>query len=177
MPEEPKNLAATLEERARGQALSRRPPDSPVAAAQRAPISPLQREERERTRSFLRARGEDLHNTWKEGNELAQVGVARPPPAVQSPAYAPVRERAGRQRPLLPLTAAPAWGVPAQARQAANMACAPTTSSVLGWWTETSKNRKPSGLRTCRAYHTKKNGQTSFIEAEVSASTRTLVAA
>ena len=73
------------------------------------------------------------------------------------------------------LTAPPR--APAQARQAANMACAPTTHSVLGWWTETSKNRQPSGLRTCRIYHTQKNGQTSFIEAEVSARPRARLAA
>ncbi len=52
------------------------------------------------------------------------------------------------------------------------MACAPTTHSILGWWTETSKSRQPSGLRMCRIYNAQKNGQTSFIEAEVRTSTR-----
>ncbi len=78
-------MEATLEERARAQAPSRQPHAAPVAAAQHAPLSPLQREEMERTRRFMRPRGEDLHNTWKEGNELAQVGMARPPPAARGP--------------------------------------------------------------------------------------------
>ena len=30
-------------------------------------------EDRTRTVSFLQKRGEDLHNTWKEGNEFSQV--------------------------------------------------------------------------------------------------------
>lgn len=37
------------------------------------PASALQKEELERTKRFVRYRGEDLHNTWTEGNERAQV--------------------------------------------------------------------------------------------------------
>ena len=181
MPE-PRHLAATLEERARAQAPSRQPHASPVVAAPHAAVSPLQREDMERTRRFVRPRGEDLHNTWKEGNEFAQVRVARPPPHTRAvPCPMPLRTtaraaRAGAGQCTPPALTAPPRA-PAQARQAANMACAPTTHSVLGWWTETSKNRQPSGLRTCRIYHTQKNGQTSFIEAEVSARPRARLAA
>ena len=98
MPE-PRHLAATLEERARAQAPSRQPHVSPVVAAPHAAVSPLQREDMERTRRFVRPRGEDLHNTWKEGNEFAQVRVARPPPHTRAvPCPMPLRTTARAAR-------------------------------------------------------------------------------
>jgi hypothetical protein len=42
---------------------------------QHLPASALQKEDLERTNRFVRYRGEDLHNTWTEGNERAQVRV------------------------------------------------------------------------------------------------------
>ena len=56
--------------------------------------------------------------------------------------------------------------VTTQARQAANYG-SPSSSSVFGWWTTSSKNKMPWGLNTCKAYHIKKNQMTGFIEAEV----------
>jgi len=53
-----------------------------------------------------------------------------------------------------------------QARQAANYDSL-SSSSVLGWWTAASKDKKPCGLNTCKAYHVQKNQMTAFIEAEV----------
>jgi hypothetical protein len=135
---------------------------------QHLPASALQKEELERTKRFVRYRGEDLHNTWTEGNERAQVRVCERCPV-------PARDGAVRSglcgRVLCPHRGcAGVCGCCAQARQAANLAV-PTTQSVLGWWTATAKNRQPSGLNTCRVYQTQKNGQTSFIENEVSVRT------
>lgn len=39
--------------------------------------TPLLLEDEVRTQSFVKRKGDDLHNTWKDGNELAQVRAVR----------------------------------------------------------------------------------------------------
>jgi hypothetical protein len=53
-----------------------------------------------------------------------------------------------------------------QARQAANYD-APSSSSILGWWTSASKNQKAWGMNTCKAYNIKKHRLSGFIDSEV----------
>ena len=136
--------------------------------------TPLLLEDEVRTQSFVKRKGDDLHNTWKDGNELAQVRTER----------RVCDKRFVQHMQTLPgcllsceftffchfrlcaLSAHAYAHTASQARQAANYDSL-SSSSVLGWWTAASKNKKPCGLKTCKAYHVKKNQMTGFIEAEV----------
>jgi hypothetical protein len=163
-----------------------------------------------RTGLYLRPKGNDLHNTWKDGNELAQVrhrivlggndecadddmnwgsfklrllhmstflelqdGVRGyktyasmhilEMPCFVSPTPFPFRPVDFNFFYRFVISC-PFAG--AQARQTANLETS-VSSTIFGWWTNTAKNRKPSGMSTCKAFNTQKHHQTSFIEAEV----------